>query len=113
MAQENLLDSISELLSMQEVWMVKGDDGELYHLDEGVKGIPVLVTAKHEIYRLYFGKERAGVNDLKRLIATYEELIAFVWENFNYKMKIDSQKELSNLIEKYGLKKVKTRDKKK
>jgi hypothetical protein len=113
MAQENLLNSIAELLEMKEQWMVKGDDGELYHLDEKVSGMPVLVTAKHEVYRLLFSKERAGINDFKLLISTYENLISFVWENFAYKVKTDNQKELADIIEKYGLKKVKTREKKK
>jgi hypothetical protein len=113
MAQENLLDSIAELLSMQEVWMVKSEDGELHHLEEKIMGVPVLVTAKQEIYKLYFGKERAGINDFKRLIGIHEELISFVWENFAYKVKTDNQKELADIIEKYGLKKVKTREKKK
>jgi hypothetical protein len=113
MAKENLLDSLSDLLSMEDQWMIKGEDGEYYHLDEGVKGLPVLVSSKHKIYKLLFSKERAGINDFKLLVNTYENLITFVWENFNYKMKVDSQKELSEIIEKYGLKKVKTREKKK
>lgn len=113
MAKENLLESIGQLLEMQEQWMVKGDDGELYHLDEGIKGVPILVTAKNEIYRLYFGKERISVNDFKMLDEVHSELMNFIWENFSYKSKTDAQKELAEIIEKYGLKKVKTREKKK
>jgi hypothetical protein len=113
MAKENLLESIAELLRIQEHWMIQDDDGQLHHLEEGIKGTPILVTARKEIYNLYFGKERISVNDFKMLDEVHSELMHFIWENFNYKAKIDAQNELGDVIEKYGLKKVKTREKKK
>ncbi len=112
MAKENLLNSIAELLSMQEQWMVKDDDGELHHLEEGIKGTPVLVSAKNEIYRLYFGKERINANDFKMLDEVHSDLMRFIWENFAHKIKTESQKDLADIIEKYQLKKIKTRAKK-
>jgi hypothetical protein len=113
MAKENLLESIAQLLQTQEQWMVKGDDGELYHLEDGIKGVPELVTARKEIYQLYFGKERISISDFKMLDEVHSELMNFIWENFSYKAKTDAQKELGDVIDKYGLKKVKTREKKK
>jgi len=113
MAKENLLNSIAQLLQTQEQWMVKGDDGDLHHLEDGVKGVPVLVTARNEIYKLYFGKERISTNDFKLLDDIHSELMRFIWENFSYKSKTDAQKELGEILDKYGLKKVKTREKKK
>lgn len=112
MAKENLLDSIAELLRIQEHWMVKDDAGELHHLEEGIKGVPVLVTARNEIYELYFGKERISANDFKMLDEVHTELMKFIWENFSHKVKTESQKELGDIIDKYQLKKVKTRVKK-
>lgn len=112
MAKENLLESIAELLRIQEHWMVKDDEGELHHLEEGIKGTPVLVTARREIYNLYFGKERISLNDFKKLDEVHSELMNFIWDNFAYKIKTDNQKEIGGILEKYGLKKVKTRTKK-
>jgi hypothetical protein len=57
-------------------------------------------------------KERINANDFKKLDDVHSELIRFIWENFAYKIKTESQKELADIIEKYQLKKVKTRAKK-
>jgi hypothetical protein len=112
MAKDNLIESLAELLKMQEHWMVQDDAGELHHLEEGIKGVPVLVTAKEEIYNLYFGKERISAGDFKMLDEVHTQLMKFIWENFSHKVKTDSQEELGAILEKYQLKKINKRAKK-
>jgi hypothetical protein len=112
MAKENLIESLAHLLRMQEHWMVKDDAGELHHLEDGIKGVPVLVTARNEIYQLYFGKERISVNDFKMLDEVHSELMRFIWDNFSHKVKTDSQDELTAIMDKYQLKKIKKHTKK-
>ena len=58
MEEVSLIDSLAELLRMPEKWMIQDDEGNLHELSDGIKGVPVLVTAKYEIYRLYFGKRK-------------------------------------------------------
>jgi hypothetical protein len=112
MPKENLIESLAELLRMKEHWMVQDDAGELHHLEEGIKGVPVLITARNEIYNLYFGKERISAADFKMLDEVHSELMTFIWNNFSHKVKTDSQDELSVILEKYQLKKVNKRAKK-
>ena len=112
MEEKNLLDSLTGLLKMQEKWMIADDQGNLHELSDGVKGVPVLLTAKDEIYKLYFGKIRISAGDLVKLDQIHTELMQFIWNNFSHKVKFDSQEDLSTLIDKYGLKRINKRAKK-
>jgi len=91
--------------------MIRDDEGNLHELNAGVKGVPELGTAKKEIYSLFFGKERISANNLKQLDEVVTELIKFIWENFTYKVKTESQEELKPLMLKYNLKELKKRSK--
>jgi hypothetical protein len=113
MEEASLIDSLAELLEMPEKWMIQDDDGNLHELSSGTKGVPVLATAKNEIYKLYFGKERINVSQMVKLDEIHTALMQFIWNNFSHKVKTDSQHELGALLEKYNLKKVKIRNKKK
>lgn len=112
MEEGNLLDSIVDLLKMQERWMIVDDEGNLHELTDGMKGVPVLVTAKDEIYKLYFGKVRVSANDLVKLDEMHSQLMNFIWNNFSHKVRYESQEELNDIVEKYGLKKINKRAKK-
>jgi hypothetical protein len=109
--EENLIEKVAELLKQSEKWMVRDDDGNLHELNAGVKGLPELVTAKKEIYSLFFGKERISAANLKQLDEVVTELVNFIWENFTYKVKTESQEDLKALIQKYNLKELKKRSK--
>jgi hypothetical protein len=109
--EENLIEKLSELLKQQEKWMVRDDEGNLHELNAGVKGVPELVTAKKEIYNLLFGKERISAANLKHLDEVATELFKYIWENFTYKVKTESQEELKPLLLKYNLKELKKRNK--
>jgi hypothetical protein len=61
---------------------------------------------------LYCGKERINANDFKMLDEVHSELMRFIWENFAHKIKTESQEVLADIIQKYQLKKIKTRAKK-
>jgi len=112
MQEESLIDSLAELLSMPEKWMIQDDEGNLHELSAGTKGVPVLVTAKYEIYKLYFGKERINATHMAKLDEIHTELMQFIWSNFSHKVKLESQEEMGALLEKYHLKKIKKRAKK-
>lgn len=107
-----LIDSLAELLRVPERWMIQDDKGNIHELADGVKGTPVLVSAKQEIYRLYFGKERINGEHLRMLDDIHTALIQFIWNNFSYKVKTDCQTELEVILGKYGLKKVRKKEKK-
>jgi hypothetical protein len=107
-----LLDSLADLLNMQEKWMIADDEGNLHELEAGIKGIPVVVTARDELYQLYFGKVRISANDMVKLDEIHTKLMHFIWNNFSHKVKVESQEQHSALLQKYGLKKVKLRIKK-
>ncbi|HEX3008373.1 MAG TPA: hypothetical protein VHO90_12250 [Bacteroidales bacterium] len=109
--EENLIERVSELLKQPEKWMIRDDEGNLHELNAGVKGVPELVTAKKEIYNLFFGKERISAANLKHLDEVTTELIKYIWENFTYKVKTESQEELKPLLQKYNLKELKKRNK--
>lgn len=104
-----LIDSLAELLRVPERWMIQDDKGNIHELADGIKGTPVLISAKQEIYRLYFGKERINGDNLRMLDEIHTALMQFVWDNFSYKIKTDCQEELELILDKYGLKKVKKR----
>ncbi len=112
MEEGTLLDSLTDLLNMQERWMIADDEGNLHELDAGVKGVPVVVTARDELYKLYFGKVRISANDMVKLDEMHTNLMHFIWNNFSHKVKVESQEKLSGLLQKYGLKKVKLRSRK-
>ena len=107
-----LIDSLAELLRVTERWMIRDDEGNLHELADGVKGVPVLVTARNEIYNLYFGKERISTSDMVKLDEIHTALIQLIWNNFSHKVKLDNQEELAALLEKYNLRKIKRRIKK-
>lgn len=109
--EENLIEKLADLLNQPEKWMVRDDEGKLHELNAGVKGIPELVTSKKEIYSLLFGKERISAANLKQLDEVATELVKFVWENFTYKVKTESQEEMKPLLQKYNLKELKKRSK--
>lgn len=109
--EENLIDKVEALLKQSEKWMIRDDEGNLHELNAGVKGVPELVTAKKEIYSLFFGKERISAANLKQLDEVVTELVKFIWDNFTYKVKTESQEELKSLIQKYNLKELKKRTK--
>jgi hypothetical protein len=104
-----LIDSLAELLRVPERWMIQDDENNLHELADGVKGTPVLVSAKQEIYRLYFGKERITGEHLRMLDEIHSSLIQFIWDNFSHKVKTESQDELGPILDKYGLKKINRR----
>lgn len=112
MEEGTLLDSLIGLLDMQERWMIADDEGNLHELEDGIKGIPVVVTAKDELYKLYFGKVRISANDMVRLDELQTKMMHFIWNNFSHKVKVENQEALSDLLQKYELKKVKLRAKK-
>lgn len=112
MKEANLIDSLASLLNAQERWMIKDDEGNLHELNDGIKGTPVLISAKNEIYNLYFGKQRIGASELRMMDEVHSALVKFIWENLSYAVKVESQDELSSVIEKYGLKKINKRAKK-
>jgi hypothetical protein len=112
MEEVSLIDSLSELLRMPEKWMIQDDEGNLHELSDGIKGVPVLVTAKYEIYRLYFGKERINSSHMAMLDEIHTALMQFIWNNFSHKVKLEIQEEMSALLEKYRLKRIKIRAKK-
>jgi hypothetical protein len=112
MEEGNLIESLAELLRVPERWMIRDDEGNLHELTAGTKGIPVLVTAKNEIYKLYFGKERINASHLVMLDELHTSLMQFIWNNFSHKVKIENQDELGALLEKYNLKKIKKHAKK-
>ena len=112
MQEVSLIDSLAELLSMPEKWMIRDDEGNLHELSEGIKGVPVLVTAKYEIYRLYFGKERINASHMAKLDEIHCALMQFIWSNFSHKVKLETQDEMAALLVKYNLKKIKKRAKK-
>lgn len=109
--EENLIEKTAALLNQSEKWMIRDDEGNLHELHAGIKGVPELVTAKKEIYNLFFGKERISAANLKQLDEVVSELVKFIWENFTYKVKTESQEELKSLIQKYNLKELKKRNK--
>lgn len=109
--EENLVEKVSELLKQPEKWMVRDDEGNLHELNAGIKGVPELVTAKKEIYSLFFGKERISAANLKQLDEVVTELVKFIWENFTYKVKTEAQEDLKPLLTKYNLKELKKRSK--
>jgi len=112
MEEVSLIDSLAELLRMPEKWMIQDDEGNLHELSDGIKGVPVLVTAKSEIYRLYFGKERINGSHMAMLDEIHTALMQFIWSNFSHKVKLETQEEMVALLEKYNLKKIKKRTKK-
>ena len=112
MEEASLIDSLAELLKMPEKWMIQDDEGNLHELSDGIKGIPVLVTAKQEIYRLYFGKERINSSQMAMLDEIHTALMQFIWNNFSHKVKLETQEEMGALLEKYNLRKIKKRTKK-
>ena len=112
MQEPCLIDSLAELLCVPERWMIQDDEGKLHELTDGKKGVPVLVTAKQEIYKLYFGKERISAADMVMLDEVHSLLMKFIWDNFSHKVKTESQDELGAILEKYQLKKVNKRAKK-
>jgi hypothetical protein len=112
MEEVSLIDSLAELLRMPEKWMIQDDEGNLHDLTDGIKGVPVLVTAKYEIYRLYFGKERINASHMAMLDEIHTALMQFIWSNFSHKVKLEAQQEMGQLLEKYNLKKVNKRAKK-
>lgn len=109
--EENLIEKLAELLKQPEKWMVRDDEGKLHELNAGIKGVPELVTSKKEVYNLLFGKERISAANLKQFDEVSTEIVKFIWENFTYKVKTESQEELKPLIHKYGLKELKKRSK--
>jgi hypothetical protein len=92
--------------------MIRDDEGNLHELTSGTKGIPVLVSAKTEIYRLLFGKERISSSDLANLDEIHTALVRFIWYKFSYRVKLENQDQYSTMLQKYNLKKIKRRDKK-
>jgi hypothetical protein len=112
MEEVSLIDSLAELLRMPEKWMIQDDEENLHELSDGIKGVPVLVTAKYEIYRLYFGKERINASHMAILDEIHTALMQFIWSNFSHKVKLEIQEEMGALLEKYNLKKIKKREKK-
>jgi hypothetical protein len=112
MEEASLIDSLAELLRMPEKWMIQDDEGNLHELSDGIKGVPVLVTAKYEIYRLYFGKERINGSHMAMLDEIHTALMQFIWNNFSYKVKLETQEEMGALLDKYNIKKIKKRIKK-
>ena len=112
MEEVSLIDSLAGLLRMPEKWMIQDDKGDLYELSAGIKGLPVLVTAKYEIYRLYFGKERINASHMAMLDEIHTALMHFIWSNFSHKVKLETQEEMGALLEKYHLKRIKKRAKK-
>jgi hypothetical protein len=112
MEDGSLIESLAELLRVPERWMIQDDNGNLHELSSGTKGIPVLVTAKHEIYKLYFGKERISAADMKMLDEIHTSLMRFIWDNFSHKVRLENQDELGAVLSKYNLKKIKKREKK-
>jgi oligoribonuclease NrnB/cAMP/cGMP phosphodiesterase (DHH superfamily) len=109
--EENLIEKVAELLKQSEKWMIRDDEGNLHELNAGIKGVPELVTAKKEIYNLFFGKERISAANLRQLDEVVTELVKFIWDNFTYKVKTESQEELKSIIQKYNLKELKKRSK--
>ncbi len=85
MEEVSLIDSLAELLRMPEKWMIQDDEGNLHDLTDGIKGVPVLVTAKYEIYKLYFGKERINASHMVMLDEIHTALMQFIWNNFSHK----------------------------
>ncbi len=112
MEEVSLIDSLAELLNMPEKWMIQDDEGNLHELSSGTKGVPVMVTAKYEIYRLYFGKERINASHMAKLDEIHTLLMQFIWSNFPHKTKLEAQEEMGSILEKYNLKKIKKRTKK-
>jgi hypothetical protein len=112
MEEGSLIESLAELLDVTERWMIQDDEGNLHELTSGTKGVPILITAKNEIYRLYFGKERISAGDMIKLDDVHTSLMQFIWNNFSHKVKVENQDELAPLLEKYNLRKVNKRAKK-
>jgi hypothetical protein len=112
MEEISLIDSLAGMLEMPERWMIQDDEKNLHELTDGVKGTPVLVSGKKEIYQLYFGKERISPADFLKLDEVHTELMKFIWDNFSHKVKSESQESLGDILNKYQLKKINKREKK-
>jgi len=112
MEEISLIDSLEGMLEMPEHWMIQDDEKNLHELTDGVKGTPVLVSAKKDIYQLYFGKERISPADFVKLDEVHTSLMKFIWDNFSHKVKSESQDTLDEVLNKYQLKKINKRAKK-
>lgn len=112
MEENNLLETLSRLLHAPEKWMIRDESGNYHELSSGIRGIPELVSAKKEIYRLYFGKERISGTQFAALDQIHSEMMHYIWTNFSHKVKLEIQEEMEPILQKYNLKKINKRTKK-
>ena len=81
---------LKNLMSADDVLMLKDNEGNLHPLSEGLKlsdiqGAEIIkVTGKENVYRELFGKVRISSNDVRELVIVYDELKAFILANSTY-----------------------------
>jgi len=112
MEEKCIIDLLADLIQMPEKWMIQDDEGVLHELSSGVKGVPVMMNSRTQIYKVLFGRERVSINQLIMLDEINTYLMNFIWNNFSHKIRFDNQDEIDDIIEKYGMKKINRRKKK-
>jgi hypothetical protein len=91
---ENVVGKIKELLSSGNQLMVKDEQGNLHPLKAGKTGTIVEADGKDELYKLLWGKQRVGVNDIKELQSIVGQVKDYVVSNSSYASKKKLEKEL-------------------